>query len=486
LSDEKRNLPLPTQCYVGGEWIDARSGERIAVQDPGTGDEIGSVPSLGAEETRAAIDAAAQALPEWRSRTAAERSAVLRRWFELMHEHADELAQILTMEQGKPLAEARNEVLAGASFLEYYAEEGKRVGGDVLTTDRADRRLMVIRQPVGVVAAITPWNFPSSMIMRKVAPAVAVGCTTVVKPAENTPLSALALAVLAEAAGLPAGVLNVITGDARVIGAELTSSKVVRKLSFTGSTEVGKILSRQSADTLKRLSMELGGNAPLIVFEDADIDLAVKGAVAAKFRNAGQTCVAANRIYVQAAVYDEFLDRFSEAASQLVVAHGTEAGAEVGPLIDAGAVTKVEGLLEDAVARGGKVVTGGRRHPRGALYFEPTIVANATDDMAASCSEIFGPVAPVYRFETEDEVVTRANDTDYGLAAYIYANDYRRIWRVSEALEYGMVGVNESIVATAVAPFGGVKESGTGREGSRYGIEDYTELKYICLGGMTR
>ncbi|MFD4249314.1 NAD-dependent succinate-semialdehyde dehydrogenase [Amycolatopsis thermoflava] len=470
------------RCYVDGEWISADSGDTLEVLDPATGELVGTVPALGAKETRRAIEAAAAALPSWRSLTAADRAAVMMRLRGLMRSRTDELARLLTREQGKPLAEARAEILSGADFLEFYAEEAKRITGDVIPADRAGRRLVVIRQPVGVVAAITPWNFPSSMILRKIAPALAAGCTVVVKPAELTPLSALALGGLAEEAGVPAGVLNIVTGEPSVIGRELLESPVVRKLSFTGSTEVGRHLTRGSADTLKRVSMELGGNAPFLVFDDADLDLAVRGAVAAKFRNAGQTCISANRIYVQDGVRDEFARRLADAASSLRLGHGLDPATDVGPLISSAAVTKVEGLLAGAVAAGARVVTGGRSP--GGRFFEPTVLTGVREDLALGCEEIFGPVAPVYSFTDEDSVVARANATEFGLAAYVYTEDYRRAWRVGEALEYGMVGVNDSAIATAAAPFGGIKASGSGREGSRYGIEDYTELKYLCLGGL--
>ncbi|MGI6869802.1 NAD-dependent succinate-semialdehyde dehydrogenase [Amycolatopsis sp. 3B14] len=470
------------RCYVDGEWISADSGDTLEVLDPATGELVDTVPALGAKETRRAIEAAAAALPSWRSLTAADRAAVMMRLHGLMRSRTDELARLLTREQGKPLAEARAEILSGADFLEFYAEEAKRITGDVIPADRAGRRLVVIRQPVGVVAAITPWNFPSSMILRKIAPALAAGCTVVVKPAELTPLSALALGGLAEEAGVPAGVLNIVTGEPSVIGRELLESPVVRKLSFTGSTEVGRHLTRGSADTLKRVSMELGGNAPFLVFDDADLDLAVRGAVAAKFRNAGQTCISANRIYVQDRVHDEFARRLADAASSLRLGHGLDPATDVGPLISSAAVTKVEGLLAGAVAAGARVVTGGRSP--GGRFFEPTVLTGVRDDLALGCEEIFGPVAPVYSFTDEDSVVARANATEFGLAAYVYTEDYRRAWRVGEALEYGMVGVNDSAIVTAAAPFGGIKASGSGREGSRYGIEDYTELKYLCLGGL--
>ncbi|MFC8179648.1 NAD-dependent succinate-semialdehyde dehydrogenase [Rhodococcus sp. NPDC057297] len=478
-------LPVPDRCYVGGKWIEADSGDTIAVLDPGNGELVGTVPALGRSETRRAVEAAASALDDWRNTTAAGRAAVLMRMHDLMLDHTDSLARLLTREQGKPLAEAVAEIRSGAGFLEFYAEEGKRTYGDVIPTDRTDRRIVVIRQPVGVVAAITPWNFPSSMILRKIAPALAAGCTIVVKPAELTPLSALILGYVADLAGLPPGVLNVVTGEPDVVGEVLVASDLVRKLTFTGSTETGRHLIRESADTLKRVSMELGGNAPFIVLDDADLDLAVDGAVATKFRNAGQTCISANRIYVQSGIYEQFVDRLAARAAQMKVGHGLAPATEVGPLIGDEAIAKVESLLADAVGSGARVVTGGSRHPQGGLYFEPTVVADLADTTSLGSTEIFGPVAPVYRFDTVDEVVRLANATEHGLAAYIYTENYRRGWLMAEALEYGMVGVNEAALATAVAPFGGIKASGFGREGSRHGIVDYTELKYICVGGMS-
>ncbi|HWC22426.1 MAG TPA: NAD-dependent succinate-semialdehyde dehydrogenase [Flexivirga sp.] len=470
--------------FIAGAWRDADSGAAIDVTDPATGELIGTVPDMGRAECREAIDAAASALPAWSALTAKERATVMMRMYDAMTAGADELATLLTREQGKPLAEARAEVLSGASFLEYFAEEGRRVNGEILAPDAHGRRLMVLRQPIGVVAAITPWNFPSSMILRKIAPALAAGCTVVVKPAELTPFSALALGNIAEEAGLPPGVLNIVTGQPAPIGAELTSNPAVRKLSFTGSTAVGKLLTKQSADTVKRVTMELGGNAPFVVFADADLDLAVKCAVGAKFRNAGQTCISANRLYVEASIHDEFVRRLKAAAESLVIGNGLEPGTDVGPLIDDRAVSKLETLLTDATAQGATIETGGTRAAAGERFFAPTIVTNAPEAADIACTEIFGPVASIYSFDTEEEVVERANATPYGLAAYIFTEDYRRGWRVGEAVEFGMVGLNDVVIATPVAPFGGVKESGSGREGSAHGIDDYTELKLLVVGGL--
>jgi succinate-semialdehyde dehydrogenase/glutarate-semialdehyde dehydrogenase len=443
------------------------------------------VPECSETETRRAIEAAARAFPEWRSKTAKERSAILRNWFELIVEHTEDLAQLMTAEQGKPLAEARGEITYGASFVEWFAEEAKRVYGDVIPAPLNDRRYIVIRQPVGVVAAITPWNFPVAMITRKCAPALAAGCPVVIKPSELTPLCALALAELAQRAGFPPGVINVITTmDSAAVGRELTSSPLVRKLSFTGSTEVGKLLLRDAAGTVKKVSLELGGNAPFIVFDDADLDAAVSGAMASKYRNSGQTCVCANRLLVQEAVYDAFADKLAQAVEGLRVGEGTTEGVSQGPLINEEAVEKVEGHIRDALEKGARLVTGGQRHALGGTFFEPTILADVTPEMRVACEETFGPVAPLFRFSTEEEAIALANDTDSGLAAYFYSRDIGRIWRVAEALEYGMVGINEGIISTEVAPFGGVKESGLGREGSKYGIEEFTELKYLCMGGL--
>jgi len=474
---------LRTQAYINGAWTDGFARKTFPVTNPATGAELAQVADLGAEETRQAINAAADAWPAWRAKTAKERAAILRRWYELIMANQEDLAVLMTAEQGKPLTESRGEVAYGASFIEWFAEEGKRVYGDVIPTHKPGTRLVVLKEPIGVVAAITPWNFPSAMITRKVAPALAAGCPVVIKPAEDTPLSALALAVLAERAGLPAGVFNIVTGsDPVAIGGELTGSRLVRKLSFTGSTEVGKILMRQSADTVKKVSLELGGNAPFIVFDDADLDAAVVGAMASKYRNSGQTCVCANRILVQAGVYDAFAEKLAKAAQSIKVGNGLEAGINQGPMINAAAVTKVEELLGDALAKGAKVVTGGKRHAAGELFFEPTVLTGITTDMRVAREEIFGPVAPLFRFETEEEAIRMANDTEFGLAAYFYSRDVGRVWRVAEGLEYGIVGINEGIISNEVAPFGGVKESGIGREGSKYGIEDFLEIKYLCMG----
>ncbi len=477
---------LQTRAYVNGAWRAALSGRTFAATNPATGEELARVADLGAEETRQAIVAAADALPAWRAKTAKERAAVLRRWFGLVMAAQDDLAALMTAEQGKPLAEARGEVAYGASFIEWFAEEGKRVYGDVVPTFAADRRVLVLKEPVGVVAAVTPWNFPNAMVTRKVAPALAAGCTVVVKPAEDTPLSALALAVLAQRAGIPAGVLNIVTGsDPVAIGGELTGNPTVRKLSFTGSTEVGKMLMRQCADTVKKVSLELGGNAPFIVFDDADLDAAVKGALASKFRNGGQTCVCANRLLVQAGVYDAFAARLVEAARQIRVGNGMEPGVHQGPMINRRAIEKVEELIGDAVAKGARVALGGNRHGLGGAFFEPTILTGVTTDMRVAREEIFGPVAPLFKFATEADAIRMANDSEFGLAAYFYSRDAGRVWRVAEQLECGMIAINEGILSTEVAPFGGVKQSGIGREGSKYGIGDYLEVKYLCVGGLS-
>jgi len=473
---------LRGECFIGGVWRSAASGETITVTNPATGAAVGAVPSMSAVETREAIQAANSALGAWSTKTGKERAAILRRWFELIMASQDDLAAIMTAEQGKPLAESRGEIAYAASFIEWFAEEAKRVYGDTIPTFSADRRIVVLKQPVGVCAAITPWNFPAAMITRKVGPALAAGCTMVVKPAEQTPLSALALCVLAERAGIPAGVLTCVTGPAREVGGELTANPIVRKFSFTGSTEVGKLLIRQCADTVKRTSMELGGNAPFIVFDDADLDAAVEGAIASKYRNAGQTCVCANRLFAQAGIHDAFVEGLSRRVESLKVADGTLEDAEIGPLIDEAAAAKVEGLIADAVARGGRIAVGGKRHALGGTFFQPTVIAGATAEMEIFRQEIFGPVAPVARFDTEEEVVRLANSTQYGLAAYFYGRDVSRVWRVAEALEFGIVGINQGLISTEVAPFGGMKESGNGREGSRYGIEDYLEIKYLCMG----
>jgi succinate-semialdehyde dehydrogenase/glutarate-semialdehyde dehydrogenase len=477
---------LRQQCLLGGRWADAASGATMDVVDPATGLRIGTVPAMGAAETREAIEAAAAAWPAWRARTPKERSAVLRKWFDLMTANLDDLALILTSEQGKPLAEAKGEIGIGAAYVEWFAEEARRIYGDVIPTIGNDRRLVVIKEPVGVCAAITPWNFPSSMITRKVAPALAAGCTVVIKPAEATPFSALALAELAQRAGFPPGVLNVITGDPPAIGGEMCANPTVRKLSFTGSTEVGRLLMRQVAPTVKKISLELGGNAPFIVFDDADLDAAAEGAIVSKYRNTGQTCVCANRFFVHDAVYDAFAAKLAERVRALRVGPGTEAGVVQGPLIDAAALAKVEEHVADALAQGAVVVTGGRRHPLGRTFYEPTVLTGVTPAMKVFREETFGPVAPLIRFRTDAEVVELANRTEFGLASYFYSRDIGRIWRVAEALEYGMVGVNTGLITTEVAPFGGVKQSGLGREGSKYGTDEFVEVKYICFGGIDR
>jgi succinate-semialdehyde dehydrogenase/glutarate-semialdehyde dehydrogenase len=477
-----RNL-LEGRSYVNGEWINADSGKTFAVTNPATGEEIIRCADLGRAETARAIDAAYAAQPAWAARTAKERSAILRRWYELMIENADDLARLLTAEQGKPLAEAKGEILYGASFIEWFAEEAKRVYGDTIPGHQADKRIVVLKQPIGVVGAITPWNFPNAMITRKAGPALAVGCTMVLKPARQTPLSATALAVLAEQAGVPNGVLNVITSnDSRTVGAELCGNDKVRKLTFTGSTEVGRVLMRQCSEQIKKLGLELGGNAPFIVFDDADIDAAVEGAMLCKFRNAGQTCVCANRIYVQAGVYDAFAEKLKVAVSKLKVGNGFEAGVTTGPLIDLAGLAKVEEHVADATAKGARIVVGGKRHELGGSFYLPTILTGVTQKMAVAHEETFGPVAPLFRFETEAEVIAMSNDTEFGLAGYFYARDLGRVWRVAEALEYGIVGINTGIISTEVAPFGGVKQSGLGREGSKYGTEDFLEIKYLCMG----
>ena len=476
---------LRDRCCVGGEWLAAPEGASLEVRNPATGALLGTVPDMRAQGARQAIVQAHQALAGWRARTAKERAAVLRRWYELTVQHVQDLATILTAEQGKPLAEARGEILLGANYLEWFGEEAKRVYGEIIPGHQADKRLLVLRQPVGVVAAITPWNFPSAMISRKAGAALAAGCTVVCKPASQTPLSALAMAELALRAGVPAGVFNVITGAAAAIGGELTSNPLVRKLTFTGSTEVGKKLVQQCAGTLKKTSMELGGNAPFIVFDDADLDAAVAGAVQAKFRNSGQTCVCANRLLVQAGIYDAFAARFAQAVAQLHVGNGLEGPTDQGPLIDAAALEKVQALVADAVAGGASVALGGQRHALGATFYEPTVLRNVSPDMRVSREEIFGPVAPLIRFTHEAEAIAMANDTEFGLAAYFYTRDLARSWRVMEALDYGIVGINAGLVTTEVAPFGGMKESGHGREGSRHGVLDYTEIKYACVGGIT-
>ncbi|MCJ8156147.1 NAD-dependent succinate-semialdehyde dehydrogenase [Sphingomonas sp. LaA6.9] len=472
---------LREQCLVGGRWTGTAT---IEVTDPATGQVLASVPELGADETRAAIKAAEAALPTWRDRIAADRARILRRWFDLVMANQEDLAMILTREQGKPLAEARGEIAYAASFIEWFAEEAKRVYGEVIPSHRADSRIVVIRQPIGVVAAITPWNFPAAMITRKAAPALAAGCTMVLKPATQTPLTALALAALAERAGVPAGVFNVVTGSSRVIGAELTGNPIVRKLSFTGSTEVGKTLMAQCAPTMKKISMELGGNAPFIVFADADLDAAVEGAMASKYRNSGQTCVCVNRIFIQRDVAAAFEAKLAAAVRALNVGPGAEQGSTQGPLIDQAAVAKVEEHVADALAKGGRVVAGGQRHSLGQSFFEPTVIADCNPAMLLAREETFGPLAALFVFDTEEDAIALANDTEVGLAGYFYTRDLARAWRVGEALEVGMVGINTGLISTEVAPFGGIKESGVGREGSRHGIEDYVEMKYLCMSGI--
>ena len=478
---------LKKQAFIDGQWVDAGSGKTFAVTNPATGALVGRVPDMGAAETQSAIDAAQKALPAWSKKTAKERAGILRKWFDLIVANADDLALLMTTEQGKPLLEARGEVIYGASFVEWFAEEGKRAYGDMIPTVSGDRRLMTIKQPIGVVAAITPWNFPVAMITRKVAPGLAVGCTFVVKPAEATPLCALALVELANQAGIPPGVLNIVTGDAAsapAIGQVMCASPAVRKVSFTGSTEVGRILLKQSADTIKKLSLELGGNAPFIVFDDANLDAAVDGAIVSKYRNAGQTCVCANRFYVQDGIYDAFAEKFRAKVATMKVGVGTKAGVVIGPLIEAAAVAKVESHIADALGKGARLLLGGRRHHAGELFFEPTILTDVTSDMKVAREETFGPLAPLFRFKTEDDVIAMANDSEFGLAAYFYSQDINRVFRVAEQIESGMVAVNTGILANEASPFGGVKQSGLGREGSRYGIDEYLEIKYIVLGGF--
>ena len=475
---------LRQQCFIDGEWTDASDSSTIAVNNPATGEHLGNVPHMGTAETRRAIEAANAAWPVWRKKTAKERSALLRKWNDLILENADDLALLMTAEQGKPLAESKGEIAYAASFIEWFAEEGKRIAGDTLQSPWPDKRMVVTREPVGVCAAITPWNFPAAMITRKAGPALAAGCPIVVKPAELTPFSALALAVLAERAGVPKGVFSVITGDSKAIGLEMTSNPTVRKLSFTGSTQVGRILMEQCAPTIKKLSLELGGNAPFIVFDDADVDAAVEGAIASKYRNAGQTCVCANRIYVQDGIYERFADKLVEAVGRLKVGNGQDAGVTQGPLIEEKAVAKVEQHIADALSKGARLMAGGKRHQLGHSFFQPTVLADVTPAMQVATEETFGPLAPLFRFHTEDEVIAMANDTEFGLAAYFYSRDIGRVWRVAEALETGMVGVNTGIISNEVAPFGGVKQSGIGREGSTYGMDDYLVMKYICMGGI--
>lgn len=472
---------LRSTCFIGGKWIAADDASQMAVLNPANGKIIAEVANCGSNETTRAITAANEAWPAWRGLTAKQRAQILRRWFELILQNTEDLAQLITAEGGKPLAEARGEVAYGASFVEWFAEEGKRAYGETIPATAADKRLVVIKQPIGVCAAITPWNFPLAMITRKVAPALAAGCTVVIKPAEQTPLTALALAVLAEEAGLPAGVFNVITGNPVAIGGQLTASPIVRKLSFTGSTEVGRLLMAQCAATVKKVSFELGGNAPFIVFDDADLDAAVDGALIAKYRNAGQTCVCANRFLIQSGIYDAFAERFAERVRNMKVGPGNEEGVVQGPLIDDAALAKVESHVADAIARGARVLCGGSRHNQGGNFFQPTVLADVTPAMRVAREETFGPVAPLFRFESEAEAIAMANDTEFGLAAYFYSRSLARSWRVGEALEYGMVGVNTGLISNEVAPFGGIKQSGIGREGSKYGIDDYLEIKYLCF-----
>ena len=476
---------LKQDAWIGGRWTAAADGRRVVIRNPANGSIVGEVPLMGAVETRSAIEAAATALPSWSRKTAKERAAVLRRFADLMIANTNDLAVIMTAEQGKPLAESKGEIAYAASFIEWFAEEGKRVYGDVIPTFRADSRVLVLRQPVGVAAAITPWNFPAAMITRKLGPALAAGCTFVCKPAPQTPFSALALAELAQRAGIPDGVFNIVTGDAEQIGGELTRNTLVRKLSFTGSTAVGKKLIAQCADTVKKVSMELGGNAPFIVFDDADLDAAVQGAMASKYRNTGQTCVCANRIYVQSGVYEAFAAKLAQAVSALRVGDGLQGPTDQGPLIDQRALEKVQMHITDAVQHGARIACGGKPHALGGTFFEPTILLDVTSQMRVAREETFGPVAPLFKFETEADAIRMANETEFGLAAYFYTRDLARSWRVQEALEYGLVGVNTGLMSTEVAPFGGMKESGLGREGSRYGIDEYTEMKYVCVGGLT-
>ena len=474
------------RCYVNGAWTEAEDGRTVAVINPFDGEVIGSVPDCGAIETRKALQAAEAALPGWRALPARERGAKMRAWFNLMMANENDLALIMTTEQGKPLAESRGEIAYAASFIEWFAEEGRRAYGDVIPPHQADKRIVVIKQPIGVCVAITPWNFPAAMITRKAGAALAAGCTMVVKPALETPYSALALCELAERAGIPPGVLSVVTGDAKAIGGEMTSSPIVGKLSFTGSTAVGKLLMKQCASTVKKVSLELGGNAPFLVFDDADLDAAVEGAIASKYRNTGQTCVCTNRFLVQDGIYDEFARRLTKAVrDQLKVGNGLEDGVAQGPLINEAAVDKVESQIADAVGKGAKIATGGARHELGGTFFQPTVLTDVTETMVVAQEETFGPVAPLLRFETEEEAVRMANDTEFGLASYVYAGGLSRVWRVAEALAYGMVGINTGLISTAIAPFGGVKASGIGREGSKYGIEEYLEIKYLCIGGIS-
>ena len=472
---------LRQQCYSDGKWVHADDRKTLAVHNPADGQQIGTVPSMGVAETRRAIEAANAAWPAWRARTAKERSNILRKWFELMMANQEDLAVIMTVEQGKPLTESRGEIAYGASFIEWFAEEGKRIYGDTIPQHQSDKRIVVLKQPIGVCAAVTPWNFPNAMITRKAGPALAAGCTMIIKPASYTPFSALALCELAERAGIPKGVLNVVTGASGPIGKELTTNPIVRKFTFTGSTEVGKQLMAQCASTVKKVSLELGGNAPFIVFDDADIDAAIEGAMASKFRNTGQTCVCANRLFVQEGVYDQFARKLGEKVAAMKIGGGLEDGVMQGPLIDMKAVEKVEEHIADALAKGARVVTGGKRHAKGGTFFEPTVLTGVKTNMKVSHEETFGPVAPLFRFKTEQELIKLANDTEYGLASYFYSRDIGRIWRVAEALEYGMVGINVGIISNEIAPYGGVKESGIGREGSKYGMEEFLEVKNLCI-----
>jgi len=474
-----------TQCYINGQWRDANDGATVDVTNPANGEVIAAVPSMGADETREAIASAKLAQVKWRNMLAKERAVILRRWFELMMENQSDLARLMTLEQGKPLTESMGEIAYAASFFEWFAEEGKRVNGETIPQHQADKRIVVIKQPVGVCVAITPWNFPSAMITRKVGPALAAGCAVVVKPATQTPLSAFALCELAEQAGVPAGVMSVLTGASGAIGGEMTSHPDVRHLSFTGSTEVGRLLMKQCSDSIIKVALELGGNAPFIVFDDADIDAAVEGAIMSKYRNAGQTCVCSNRIYVHETVYDEFSSKLADAVAAMKIGDGVDDGVVQGPLIDMAAVEKVEDHIKDAVSKGAEVKLGGKRHTLGSTFFEPTILTNVTSSMKVATEETFGPLAPLFRFSDEEDVIAQANNTEFGLAAYFYSKDLARTWRVSEGLEYGMVGINTGIISNEIAPFGGIKQSGIGREGSQHGIEEYLEMKYLCVGGIT-
>ena len=484
MQDLSRKDLFKQQAYIDGQWVDADSGETLEVTNPATGEVLGTVPKMGQAETRRAIEAAERAQKQWRAKSAKERALVLRKWFDLVMQHQDDLARIMTLEQGKPLAEAKGEIAYGAAYLEWYAEEGKRAYGDIIPGPASDRRIVVTKEPVGVCAAITPWNFPSSMITRKVGAALGAGCSMVIKPAAQTPYSAFALCVLAEEAGVPAGLVSVVTGSASEIGKEMTANPIVRKFSFTGSTEIGRLLMSQCSDQIKKVSLELGGNAPFIVFDDADLDAAVEGALISKYRNAGQTCVCANRIYVQDDIYDAFVEKFVAAVNKIKVGAGTEANVTQGPLIDKAAVSKVQEHIDDAVSKGAKVAAGGKQHDLGGLFFAPTVLTEVTSSMKVAKEETFGPLAPLFRFKTEEDVVQMANDTEYGLAAYFYSRDLGRVWRVAEALEYGMVAINTGILSNEAAPFGGIKQSGLGREGAKYGLDDYLETKYMLMGGI--